>query len=455
MTAAAAQLPKTKPSADGRVIAAVNAIAAAVALKPAQRSQLLAFVDELIAPFPKLPLVSFYPAARGSGGVEWRLTYRVKGHKPRTDRLGSKPKPAYLRAQRVSEILVQVKAGLMKSVDAYRLLYVDNTHVDVDVAAFERSINSKGNVARYNKTTVTRLRRMIALDGIDRIGQISRDRLPDLIDKLRAFVDPETDKPLSESTINDYLAVYRQFTRWATPKRLLVDPLVNSSGIKVTTKKDRRDVLVDEVAAIVVQATASTARYLMTGPDRAMLYLMAYGTGLRANELRQLRVEWVKFEATPQPYIAIPEEVQKKTGRAKDLKHPIPRWLADKLFAWLDGRADGLVFPSMPRDVAPLFDRDREDARAAWIAAATTDAERPDREKSDFLARQTVDGEVVFHSNRHAFSTNALATLDLKTAQRLTRHTTTAMLTDRYSHSRIEQAAEGVEKAIANPMKDG
>lgn len=460
MTAATVQ-PRQAPDAaaqtrdaQARVNAAIDTIVSAMGLKPAARKHLAAFVAGLASPsarFPKLPHVSFYAARTRSGGVNYRLTYRVSGYRPRTERLGKQAQPAYRRAQRVSEILQQVKARLMKADEAHRLLYVDATPIDKHIERFEAALASKGSVARYVATTITRLKVCVDLARFERMDDIRRDALPGLIGKLRSYVEPNSKRTLSESTINDYLATLRQFTRWATPALIPADPLVNSGGVRVTDRKKRRDVLVEELAAIVAAARATKARFRLRGEDRAMLYLTAYGTGLRMKELRALEVPWLKLDAEP-PHIAVPAGVQKATGVAKDVKQPLPSWLAAELKRWLGDRRDGHLWPRLPRDIVDLFDRDREDARSAWIAAAPDEQARQQRAQSDYLKRSTSDGELVFHSHRHAFATAVLAKMDLKSAQMLTRHATAAMLTDTYAHSRLEKAAEGVELAIKSPL---
>jgi integrase len=441
--------PKPLPQA---VVAAVDAIIAAMGFGAADRLEIIDTIRVCDGQDVKLPHVSLYSPKARSGRKNYRATYTVPGFKTHTERLGRSYRLARKRAERISEVLQQVKARMMKPEEAHRILYVDNTPIERHLSAFESSLKSKGSVPRYVKTTVTRLGRCVELGRFDRLGDIKGDKLPGLIDALQAYVDPETKRKLSGSTINDYLATLRQFTKWATPTLLPVDPLVNSGGVKTGEKRDRRDVLVEELAEIIDAARRSTARYTLAGPDRAMLYLTAYGTGLRANELRSLQVSWLKLDET-HPHIAIPKESQKKTAATKAVKQPLPTWLAIELKLWLGGRTTGKVFPAMPRDVAPLFDRDRHDARTAWIAAGATDEERAERSKSDFLARQTSDGVMVFHSHRHAFATGVLANMDLKSAQMLTRHATAAMLTDKYAHSRINVAAEGVERAIRDPRK--
>ncbi|HEX8911278.1 MAG TPA: tyrosine-type recombinase/integrase, partial [Humisphaera sp.] len=246
----------------------------------------------------------------------------------------------------------------------------------------------------------------------------------------------------------------RQFVRWAVKtERLAQDPLQYEGGIKNDEKRKRRDVLVEELAEIVATARADAdGRTRMAGDDRAMLYLAAYATGFRRTELRLLKVEWLRLDATP-PGILLPAGI---TGKhRKDVVQPLPAWFAAELKAWLGKRSTGPVWTYMPQDVAEMFDRDRAAARAAWVAAAPEGEARAERERSDFLKRETADGEVVFHSHRHAFSSQVVKHMDLKSAQRLTRHATTEILADVYAHSRASAAAEGVERSIKAPARAG
>ncbi|HZN68508.1 MAG TPA: tyrosine-type recombinase/integrase [Tepidisphaeraceae bacterium] len=456
MSTATAQPPPAQDEGFGAAIrAATDRLADLLALKPSARKELLAFVRELARPagerFPKLPHVSFYAAGTRAGGVNYRATYRVPGYRTRTERLGRMPRPAYRRAQRVSEILQQVKARLMKPEDAFRELYVDSTPVDKHVQAFVADLKSKGRVSDYLASTETRLRRCIELGGYGRLGDIRRSTLPALTEKLKAYVEPGKKRPLTPSTINQYLGTLRQFVRWAVrTDKLALDPLQYETGIRNDSKKKRRDVLVEELAEIVASARAGTVNRLkMSGDDRAMLYLAAYATGLRRKELRALQIPWLKLDATP-AVIAVPASAT-KTG--KEARQPLPAWFAAELKAWLGDRKSGPVWPYIPQDVADMFDRDRAAARAAWVAEAPEGKEREQREQSDFLRRETTDGEIVFHSHRHAYASNLMQHLDLKTAQLLTRHATASILADTYAHSRLSRAAEGVEKSIRSPIK--
>lgn len=442
-----------RPSTDPRVTDAVGAIVAALGLKPPVRRRLLDFIDGLESSTPKLPHVSFYTAQLPAGGTEFRATYRIPGtkkYRPRTERLGRVERLSYKRAQRVSEVLQQVKARLMSPEEAHRLLYVDNTLIDKHVEDFKRSLREGGVSDDYLASTVTRLRRSIEIGGYAKLGDITLASLTDVIVGLKEFVEPGHRKKLSSSTINQYLGVLRQFTRWATPTRLALDPLVNSKGVKNLDKVKRRDILVAELAAIVAVARGGTVGGKMPGEDRAMLYLTSFATGLRRKELAALLIEQLKLDAKL-PMLILPLKDTK--NKKADAEQPLPSWLAADLKAWLGDRRSGPVWPKLTKRTAEVFDRDRAAARKIWIEAAPEGKEREEREASPFLQASTTDGEIVFHSHRHGYASSLVASgLDLVSARSLTRHSTVAML-ERYSHTRHAKNALAVEAAIGNPIK--
>ena len=94
----------------------------------------------------------------------------------------------------------------------------------------------------------------------------------------------------------------------------------------------------------------------MTGPDRAMLYALAIGTGLRSEELRTLAPERFDSDSDP-PTVTV------LAGYAKNRREavqPLAHALAERLRPWVALRVPGSpVFPSMtpPNDGRDAGDR--------------------------------------------------------------------------------------------------
>lgn len=306
--------PKPTSSIPPAVQGAIATIVREMKLRASAAGAISAFVTDL-AGGTKLRHVSFYPA-KSKGGIIYQITYTLAG-KRRTERRGKNRSLALRRARHVSEVLLQVEAGILKPDDAYRQLCVDSRPIRDHVAAFERSLRAKGVVGDYADSTITRLNRCIELAGYGRLDDITRASFSRLTETLRTYADPVTRRKLSTTTINYYLKTLIQFVRWAARNDLVDrDPLQYAETLKVVTRKDRRDVLIDELGQLIASIRAGhKVRSVMSPADRAMLYLMAYGTGLRRSELQKSRVEWLNLNAKP-PQIHVPAALTKNGKEA-------------------------------------------------------------------------------------------------------------------------------------------
>jgi integrase len=116
---------------------------------------------------------------------------------------------------------------------------------------------------------------------------------------------------------------------------------------------ERRPLTADELAELF-EATreAPASRRLLDGPQRAMLYLAACGTGFRANELRSLAIASLRRDDDP-PCI-VPRAASAKSRQPT--MQPIRRDLADALAAFVKGRArEEPLFPRMTRRTAEML----------------------------------------------------------------------------------------------------
>jgi integrase len=409
--------------------------------------------------FPKLDHLSFWWTFDGQGRRLFRCTYKVPGYKRRTDRLGRDGKKAYKRAQFISETLSSVAARLLKAEEAHRLLYVDRSPIDQHVAAFEKSLKTRNVNDDYRKSTVFRIRDCLKVGDVSRVDQITLAKVGEILQSLRARGEREGEVKLAAQTINQYLRAMKQFVRWMKKTgRIVHNPIEDAEGVKETDDDGRRrDASREELAEIYAAAMRDEGKHAraMRGPDRGMLYLTAWCTGLRRKELRAMSIDWIEFDAA-EPHVKLPKKYAKGKKRALI---PLPKWLASALKSWLGDRTSGPVFHTMPEQVAPAFDRDREAARKAWLDPVTGPGEkelsvkeRRAREDSDFLKRETSDGTLVFHSLRHGYGSELLESgADAKLVQHLMRHSTITLTFDRYGHVRAGRAATAVENAFTDP----
>ncbi len=113
----------------------------------------------------------------------------------------------------------------------------------------------------------------------------------------------------------------------------------------------------------MILATAEAAAVVrgITGPDRAMNYRLAVGTGFRAGELRSLKPESFDLTADP-PTVTLSAAYSKR--RREDVQ-PIRSDLAELLHPWIAGKPRGELVLPLPDKTAKMM---RVDLRRAWVA---------------------------------------------------------------------------------------
>jgi integrase len=282
--------------------------------------------------------------------------------------------------------------------------------------------------------TCDRLRRVLTLCKVAGIRDLTPAGVQGALQTIR-------DDGAGLETLNGYLRSVKSFSRWLwREKRTPDDALAVLSKYNAETDRRhvRRELTPDEAVYLwgFVEGY-TTPNHNLTGPDRAMVYMLALGTGFRASELRSLTPESFDLDADP-PTVAINAAYSKR--RRQDLQ-PIRRDLVELLRPWLAGRPARVpVFGKLPGGTARMLRKDLEAARQVWLAEATTDVERQRRNESDFLKYQDSAGRFAdFHATRHTYISAIVAggKASVKTCQELARHSTPVLTIGRYSHARL------------------
>ena len=95
--------------------------------------------------------------------------------------------------------------------------------------------------------------------------------------------------------------------------------------------------------------------------------------------------------------------------------------------------------------MADMLRHDLAAARAAWVGEAATDAEREERQRSDFLAAVNHEGQrTVFYSTRHGHGT-ALADAGVPEKDIASMHDATRITTARYLHAGRKSVARAID----------
>ncbi len=252
---------------------------------------------------------------------------------------------------------------------------------------------------------------------------------------------------------NHYTKSMKAFGNWLVKaRRVPGNPFQHLTRVNadVDVRHQRRALAADEFTRLLTAARGGKKYRKQSGPDRAILYLVAGMTGLRASELASLTPESFSLDAET-PIVTV-EAAYSKHRRQDEV--PLHADLVAELRPWLAKKEQGArVWPGKWAKHSQGVDMIRRDlgiARAAWIAEAQTAGETMAREASDFLAYADHDGEVAdFHALRHTFITNLVsAGVQPKDAKELARHSTITLTMDRYSHVGVRDTAAALGKLV-------
>jgi len=324
--------------------------------------------------------------------------------------------------------------------------------------AYGRHQHDRGSCARHAGEALARCR--AALDALGMLTLADLDPTP--VERWLADrrAKSRAEGGIGRQTSNHVVAGLKAFGNFlvktdraaANPFRHLV-----KLNVEADVRHARRALAVDEFDRLLAAARAGGDFRGLTGDDRAMLYLAAGLTGLRAAELASLTP--ASFDLTAGTPAVTLEAAYSKRKRRDAV--PLHSALVEALRPFLAGKPAGArVWPGVwagHNQAAHLIRRDLAAARTAWLAEAADPAERVRREGSDFLAYENAKGEFAdFHSLRHTFITNLVrAGVMPAVAMKLARHSTIALTIDRYTHVGETDAASSLAKLPAPRVAPG
>ena len=281
------------------------------------------------------------------------------------------------------------------------------------LSEYETHLRSKSNTEIYVALTMKRIRDVVKATKAKTLADVDTGRISATLAAWRR----RPRRPLSITSTNHYALAVKSFTRWLwTEHRTHEDPLTNLRllNAKADRRHVRRAFTADELQRLVT--TTETSRKTLLGlraVDRAMLYVTAAYTGLRASELASLNVDAFDLKAKTLSVAA----AYSKHRRNDTL--PLHASLVERLRPWLVGKS-GIVW------------------RGTWNAKRCANSARMLRRdlKRACIAYADAAGRVVdFHALRHTFITSlARAGVHPLKAKELARHSTITLTMDVYSH---------------------
>jgi integrase len=312
--------------------------------------------------------------------------------------------------------------GKLAHPDEATWLTSEHRHIRDHAEEWCRSLQKRGSSEVHARQCRDRVLRLLDLAGIQRISSLSAHAVEVALADLRRcdIKGRSGNERLSDRSIYHHGRAIKGFSRWLRKtKRCQDDKLIDLCLPKVLVERKRKALPLGEVAALVETTRTEPRRAGIDGPDRAVLYATAAGTGFRLGELESLTRESFNLEATP-PMIRC-ESAYTKNGKAA--VQPIRPELAEMLRSWLAYKATGRpVFVMRRRQIARVL---RKDLGAAGVENA-----------ADFD----------FHSLRHSYITAVVKSgCSVKVAQELARHADPKLTLNVYSHLTVHDLAAGLD----------
>ncbi len=312
----------------------------------------------------------------------------------RIEKKGCSDKRATEEMLRAAETAAaKMRAGLIDpKVESFKAQ--DNRPLVEHLEDWKAAMLDKGRTAKHADLSFNRTLAIATATKAGRLSDLQPSRIQGALAKLR-------DSGRSLQTCNHHRACIRAFARWAKADgRMQHDPMAGVSGYNAREdiRHGRRDLMSDDLARLIGAAQMGTPIYRMSGPDRAMAYRIAFGTGFRVNELRSLVPASFRLNGD-RPVVVL------KASNAKDrckVEQPISTALAADIRSWLAEKPAGRPVLPLHHETAKMIRRDLEAAGIAY---------------------QTEEGIADFHSLRTSFCSALINTgADIKTFQTLSRH---------------------------------
>lgn len=324
----------------------------------------------------------------------------------------------------------QLAAELEKAAELAREGVVDRykehrkTPLAEHLEDFKKSLSARSNTEEHVMLTVRRVKNVIEGCRFATWNNIQASKVQSYVASLR-----DGKNGIGASTFNCYLKATKQFCKWMTQdRRASESPLEHLKCETVRKVVDeehpRRALEIDELRRLLEVTNAGVKRFGMTGYERYLLYRLAAETGLRAKELRILKV--CSFDFDNLTVSVARAHTKNRRGAVQQLKREtaeeLKRFFSDKL---PNVKAFGGTCKKLTKRTAEMVKADLADADIPYV----------------------VDGLFFdFHALRHQTGTLlAAGGVHPKTAQTIMRHGDINLTLSRYTHTLTGQEAKAVE----------
>ncbi|MGL4512752.1 MAG: site-specific integrase [Lacipirellulaceae bacterium] len=299
-----------------------------------------------------------------------------------------------------------------------------------------QALATKGDSPKHVAQLRTRVRRVIAEAGWKSYAEV------DVVSAQRAVAAVRDAKGLSTKTANDYLAALRSWSRWMHQhQRWNSHVLERLEPFKGDTTPTRLRAVLDEeqLQKLLDTTQQQPMRRCLSGPQRAMLYLIASQTGLRASELASLTPGSFDL-ASATATVTVHCTISKR--RTTD-KVPLSHELAATLAPWIEGLPPGKRLWGSSRGwQAKAASMLRKDLVAAGLPTAKR-----------LASGET--GQIDFHSLRALRVTQLVERVGNRTVVRELARLSSDALLDRYTKIMPAEVRAAVESVPTPQLRLG
>ena len=321
---------------------------------------------------------------------------------------------------------------------------------------FENSLQAKGSTEKHAKQTTTRIERIIKECEFTYWSDITASRVLQKIVKFRKYVDivkvkkvngkkvkkkaRKDNGQIASRTANYYLKSMKQFCRWMVTDRRAIESPIEHLACKPVKKiideeHPRRALEIEDLIKLLETTKAAPKRFGMNGNERYLLYRLAAETGLRANEIRSLKISSFDFKNLTVKVLA--ESTKNKQEAIQQLR----QGTASELKEFFKGKLPNIkAFGGTYKQLT--------DKTSNALKADLTDAGIPYVFNGLYFD---------FHALRHQTGT-LLANSGVmpKVAQTIMRHSNINLTMNNYTHILTGQESEAVAKLpdLSLPSQD-
>ena len=235
-------------------------------------------------------------------------------------------------------------------------------------------------------------------------------------------------------TVAMYAECLRAFCNWCVERSYLAEnPVKKLGNFDTTPQTTRRAMTLAEIQALFQAAPV----------ERQRLYEVALCTGLRANELRNLRIEHLDVERCGL-WLEAAWTKNRKAGF-----QPLPKGVVDRL---VEFAASGYVQWKYERFYSREDTRLPPEGRLLYILSNPVKAFDEDL-KAAGIAKITREGKLDFHALRVTFATFVVeAGASVKEAQTILRHSNPTLTMNTYAKVRPGRLNEVAERVAENAL---